>query len=171
MARMGDQLELSPPSGRTGRMAWAERHLSWLYWACAVALSPWVVFLYITQAPRAEAHKTQTTAVGLMLIALLALFLKTMWVGLWLLYRPVPALDGDRLPTVTAIVPAYNEGAMARHALQSLAACDYPKEKLQIIAVDDGSRDETYEHMQAAARLYPGRILLLRLPHNRGKRN
>ncbi len=59
---------------------------------------------------------------------------------------------------------------MVRHALLSLAACDYPKDKLQIIAVDDGSRDDTYEHMQAAARLYPGRILLLRLPHNRGKR-
>jgi hypothetical protein len=78
MARMGDQLELSPPSGRTGRMAWAERHLSWLYWACAVALSPWVVFLYITQAPRAEAHKTQTTAVGLMLI-MIAGTLLTAW--------------------------------------------------------------------------------------------
>src|SRR5581483_2824975 len=51
-----------------------------------------------------------------------------------------------------------------------LAASDYPKDKLQIVAVDDGSRDDTYVHMQAAARLYPGRILLLALPHNRGKR-
>ncbi len=109
-------------------------------------------------------------ALGIMLAAVLALALKSLRVGLWLFYRPVPSREGDALPTVTAIVPAYNEGAMARHALLSLAGSDYPKDKLQIIAVDDGSRDDTYAHMQAAARLYPGRILLLRLPRNQGKR-
>jgi hyaluronan synthase len=113
-------------------------------------------------------------ALGIMLAAVLALFLKSLRVGLWLFYRPVPSPESssgrDALPTVTAIVPAYNEGAMVRHALLSLAGCDYPKDKLQIIAVDDGSRDDTYVHMQAAARLHPGRILLLRLPRNQGKR-
>ncbi len=113
---------------------------------------------------------SHTLAIGAMLAAVLALSLKSLRVGLWSFYRPVRLASGDRLPTVTAIVPAYNEGAMVRHALVSLATCDYPSEKLQIVAVDDGSLDDTYDHMQAAARLHPGRILLLRLPHNRGKR-
>ena len=113
---------------------------------------------------------SHSLALAAMLAAVLMLSLKSLRVGLWLFYRPVPRASGDELPTVTAIVPAYNEGAMVRHALLSLVGCDYPKEKLQIVAVDDGSQDDTYAHMQGAAKLHPGRILLLRLSHNRGKR-
>jgi hypothetical protein len=78
MTRMEEQAGLGTADGPAGRMAWAERHLSWLFWACATALSPWVVFLYITQAPRAEAHQAQPTAVGLMLI-MIAGTLLTAW--------------------------------------------------------------------------------------------
>ena len=78
MARMGDQIELSPPSGRTGRMAWAERHLSWLFWACAALLTPWVVLLFITQVPRAEAHQIRPSAGGLIL-GMIAGILLTAW--------------------------------------------------------------------------------------------
>src|SRR5580698_5002239 len=34
-------------------------------------------------------------------------------------YRPVPSLSEDLLPTVTVIVPSYNEGPMVRIALRS----------------------------------------------------
>ncbi|MHB8419859.1 MAG: glycosyltransferase [Myxococcales bacterium] len=96
------------------------------------------------------------------------LALTTMRTAFWLFYRPVPA--GGFLPEITAIVPAYNEGRMVRNALLSLARADYPAGKLRIIGVDDGSRDDTWEHMQAAERLHPDRIQLVRLPQNRGKR-
>jgi hypothetical protein len=59
-------------------MAWAERHLQWLYWACAAALTPWVVFLFVTQAPRAEAHKIGPLAAGLILAIIVGLLL-TAW--------------------------------------------------------------------------------------------
>ena len=107
-------------------------------------------------------------ALALALVGALYLLLTSVRVGLWLFYRPVA--NASRLPTVTALVPAYNEGPMVRHALLSLVQADYPAEKLQIVAIDDGSRDDTYAHMEAAARLHPGRILLLRQPRNRGKR-
>jgi hyaluronan synthase len=103
----------------------------------------------------------QLCATGLLLIT-------TQRTLLWLFYRPVAA--GDYLPEITAVVPAYNEGRMVRNSLLSLARADYPEDKLHIIGVDDGSRDDTWEHMQAAARLYPQRIQLIRLPQNRGKR-
>ncbi len=96
------------------------------------------------------------------------LALTTLRTAFWLFYRPVPG--GQFFPQVTAVVPAYNEGRMVRNALLSLARCDYPAGKLRIIGVDDGSRDDTWEHMQAAARLHPDRIQLVRLPQNRGKR-
>jgi hypothetical protein len=59
-------------------MAWAERHLMWLYWACAAALTPWVVFLFVTQAPRAEAHQVNPLAVGLVVAMIVGIAL-TAW--------------------------------------------------------------------------------------------
>ncbi len=66
------------PGGRPSRMAWAERHLQWLYWACAVALTPWVAFLFVTQVRRAEAHQIGPLAAGLIL-AMMAGMLLTAW--------------------------------------------------------------------------------------------
>jgi hypothetical protein len=59
-------------------MAWAERHLMWLFWACAAALTPWVVFLFVTQVPRAEAHQVNPLAVGLVVAMIVGIAL-TAW--------------------------------------------------------------------------------------------
>lgn len=48
-----------------------------------------------------------------------------------------------RFPSVTIIVPAYNEEATIERTVASLLSLDYPKEKLRIIVVDDGSTDGT----------------------------
>jgi len=73
---------------------------------------------------------------------------------LWWRYKPYPVPPGP-LPRVTAIIPAYNEGAMVEKAIYSLAASDYPAGQLEIICIDDGSRDDTWEYMQRAARRFP----------------
>jgi len=68
-------------------------------------------------------------------------------------------------PSVTVILPCYNEEAHLERKLETLLALDYPKEKLQIIVVSDGSSDGTEE----IASRYAGRAVeLLSLPH-RGK--
>lgn len=54
-----------------------------------------------------------------------------------------PILPSKDLEKVTIAVPAYNEEATIRKTLQSLLALDYPKKKLEIIVVDDGSTDKT----------------------------
>lgn len=46
-------------------------------------------------------------------------------------------------PTVTIIVPCFNEEHTVANTLRSLLRLDYPKDKLSIIAVDDGSTDRT----------------------------
>ena len=46
-------------------------------------------------------------------------------------------------PTVTIIVPCFNEESTVSKTLESLFGLDYPKEKLYIIAVNDGSTDNT----------------------------
>ncbi len=47
--------------------------------------------------------------------------------------------------SVTIIVPCFNEEKTVEKTIQSLLNLDYPKEKLQIFAVDDGSTDNTWE--------------------------
>lgn len=52
-------------------------------------------------------------------------------------------------PTVTMIVPCFNEEHTVARTIESLLALAYPKEKLNIIAVDDGSTDGTWQSLQA----------------------
>lgn len=85
-------------------------------------------------------------------------------------YKPVASHDDARLPMLTVIVPAYNEGANVRVALESAVASDYPADRLEILAIDDGSKDDTWEHIQAVAAAHPGRITPIRQPKNGGKR-
>jgi hyaluronan synthase len=88
---------------------------------------------------------------------------------LWWRYRPYPVPLGP-LPRVTVLIPAYNEGAMVEKAIYSVAASDYPAGQLEIICIDDGSRDDTWEYMQRAARRFPELVHTIRFPKNRGKR-
>lgn len=68
----------------------------------------------------------------------------------WTLYRPAkPIEDDNALPSVTAVIPAYNEGKFIRYALSSILRSDYPKDKIRVVAVDDGSSDDTWAHMLA----------------------
>ncbi len=51
-------------------------------------------------------------------------------------------------PTVCIIVPCYNEEATIHGTVESLLNLDYPKDKLKIILVDDGSKDTTWSIIQ-----------------------
>jgi hyaluronan synthase len=86
-------------------------------------------------------------------------------------YRPTPPCADDELPLVTVIVPAYNEGQQVAQALASILASDYPADKLQVLAVDDGSQDDTWYWMQQARGQAPERIVLVKQPKNMGKRH
>lgn len=90
---------------------------------------------------------------------------------LWLRYRPFRAPEGAEWPKVSVIIPAYNEGPMVGRSIRSVAACDYPKDKLEVIVVDDGSRDDTFFHMQYLRREFPDLVKLVRFSGNRGKRS
>jgi poly-beta-1,6-N-acetyl-D-glucosamine synthase len=53
------------------------------------------------------------------------------------------------LPMVTLVVPAYNEGVVIEAAIRSLLNLDYPN--YEILVIDDGSTDDTYEKALAVA--------------------
>lgn len=63
--------------------------------------------------------------------------------------RPVARIDSERLPRVSIIVPACNEGRAVGQALRSLLALDYPD--FEVIAVNDRSTDATGAIMDEVA--------------------
>ncbi|MGH9432517.1 MAG: glycosyltransferase family 2 protein [Terriglobia bacterium] len=89
---------------------------------------------------------------------------------LWLRYRPFPSATLHDAPTLTVIIPAYNEGPMVAKSIDSVAAALYPPGRLEILVVDDGSKDDTWEHIQIAAARHPELVTPIRFPRNRGKR-
>lgn len=90
---------------------------------------------------------------------------------LYLKYRSVKSVSDDELPTLTVIVPAFNEGELVYRTLLSLASSDYPTEKLQIISIDDGSKDDTWDWMIKAKTELKERLSIYQQPENRGKRH
>lgn len=86
-------------------------------------------------------------------------------------YKAVPALDDEALHGCTVIVPAYNEGRHVAETLFSLLESDFPKEKMQIIAINDGSEDDTMEWIRYAEERSGGVITSLDLVKNGGKKH
>jgi cellulose synthase/poly-beta-1,6-N-acetylglucosamine synthase-like glycosyltransferase len=76
----------------------------------------------------------------------------------------------DYEPTVTAVIPMFNEGAAIKETLQSLLDSAYPHAKLNVICVDDCSNDDSYEHAREVAKRSGGRLKVLRNRANCGKR-
>ncbi|MGE5181769.1 MAG: glycosyltransferase [Acidobacteriota bacterium] len=80
-----------------------------------------------------------------------------------------PVGDGWE-PTVTCVIPMYNEGAAIKETLQSLLDSDYPHHKLNVVCVDDCSGDDSYEQAREVARSSNGRLRIIRNRVNLGKR-
>lgn len=47
------------------------------------------------------------------------------------------------MTTVSVVVPAYNAGGTLQSCLRALASQDFPKDRFEVIVVDDGSSDNT----------------------------
>ncbi len=62
-------------------------------------------------------------------------------------------MDASYRPTVTVVVPAYNEEQVVCRTVESLLAQQYPA--LEIVVVDDGSTDGTFAALTAAFRGHP----------------
>jgi N-acetylglucosaminyltransferase len=75
----------------------------------------------------------------------------------------------DYEPTITVVIPLYNEGPSIYDTIKSLVLLDYPQKKLDITVVDDCSTDDSYVHACRAAKEWPN-VRVLRNPYNMGKR-
>lgn len=76
------------------------------------------------------------------------------------------ASSAASVPSVTLVISAYNEERCLRAKLENSLAIDYPRERLRIVVVSDGSTDAT----DSIARSFAGRgVELTALPGRRGK--
>src|SRR6185312_11828380 len=100
-------------------------------------------------------------------MGLLMLLFRTL---LWFRYRIPPVATMEDAPTLTVIIPAFNEGEMVARTIESVATARYPRDRLEIFVIDDGSRDDTWTHIERAAARFPGLVATLRFAQNRGKR-
>lgn len=85
-------------------------------------------------------------------------------------YRSYARVGVKRLPRVTVVIPAFNEGEQVLATVRSVMASDYPRRLLKVVCVDDGSRDETWHWMTKARLEFPGYVDVIRQPWNMGKR-
>ena len=82
--------------------------------------------------------------------------------------RPAPHVQKVDIltPTVSMIIPAYNEEKVIAKKIENTLALDYPQEKLEIIVASDGSTDGTDEIVRTFA---DRGVKLIALNPNQGK--
>lgn len=80
-------------------------------------------------------------------------------------------LNHNYEPTVTVILPTYNESSVIEKKLRNLSKLDYSKEKLDVILVDSASTDKTVDIAKTYIKEneFPFKILMLEEKDRGGK--
>lgn len=96
-----------------------------------------------------------------------ALYISIFWLSVYTAYREeiedVPELA--RYPSISILIPAFNEEEYIGDCLQACLDLDYPEEKVEIIVVDDGSTDRTADVVEE----YTDERITLIQQENQGK--
>ena len=71
------------------------------------------------------------------------------------------------LPPVSILIPAHNEALVIERTLKALLNFDYPKDKLEILVMNDGSTDETASIVESVRRHHP-QVRLVNIPRGEG---
>ncbi|MDF2668686.1 MAG: ydaM [Paenibacillus sp.] len=86
----------------------------------------------------------------------------------------VPEIVGEA-PFVTIMVPAHNEGKVIVQTVESLLALDYPRDRYEIIVINDNSSDNSSVLLAKVQDRHPGRNLIIintdKITGGKGKSN
>jgi len=84
-------------------------------------------------------------ALGVYLCLFVALYFEVFLLISYLERKPSLKTAGrpSYYPSIAMLVPCFNEEKTLEHTVESLLALEYPKEKLSIVIIDDGSKDAT----------------------------
>jgi len=70
-------------------------------------------------------------------------------------------------PFVSILIPAHNEGVVIRRTIEAMLAFNYPRERYEIIIVNDGSSDDTAEIVEQIAQRHRN-VKLVNIPAGEG---
>jgi poly-beta-1,6 N-acetyl-D-glucosamine synthase len=123
---------------------------------------------------RVATRSTFITVSIAILLAFLFILIARYFMLIWLSFLAhIQTLHRDNpeggYPTVSVLIPAYNEEKVIQKAILSVFAQDYPVS--EVIIIDDGSGDRTGDVAQILKDQYgPTRLIVVKQP-NRGKAN
>jgi len=99
----------------------------------------------------------------------IALYMTSLLIFIWLPNRKRLFDYPKGIPVpVSIVMPCYNESSTIAKALDSLLNLDYPKDLIEIIVVDDRSKDNSVEIVKRYVQKYPGKIKLMINSRNSG---
>jgi chlorobactene glucosyltransferase len=99
-----------------------------------------------------------------LLLALFVWFLLNLARGYLVWPKLLPRRDAtdEGLPMVSVVVPARNEETNIRGCVEALMAQDYPRDRLQLVVVNDNSSDGTQAILDELAARYGDRLVVVR---------
>jgi cellulose synthase/poly-beta-1,6-N-acetylglucosamine synthase-like glycosyltransferase len=68
----------------------------------------------------------------------------------------------EHVPQLSVLIPAWNEGSVIGLTIERLMEVDYPKDRLRIYVVDDGSSDETPRIVIEKSKTFPDNVFHIR---------
>ena len=145
----------------------------WILLASTIGFILLIAGLAFYAPPALRDGMLRGTAVVLMvfLVMLVARYMLLLWLGYLHHVESMMAERGDRPtdyhPPVSILVPAFNEGVSIEPSVRSLLRMDYPV--YEIIVLDDGSTDDTYERAVAFEGQWGGATVRVIRKSNSGK--
>jgi biofilm PGA synthesis N-glycosyltransferase PgaC len=145
----------------------------WILLASSLGFILLIVALAVYAPPGLRNGMLRGTAVVLMvfLVMLVARYMLLLWLGYLHHVESMMAERGDRPtdfhPPVSILVPAFNEGVSIEPSVRSLLRMEYPV--YEIIVLDDGSTDDTYERAVAFEGQWGGASVRVIRKSNSGK--
>ncbi len=140
-------------------------------------ISTWVVFLflvYIVLAIKVITFKNLEESIIFSTYSILVSFYILSRFGLSYFYEFDEAdFDKNYEPTISFAVPSKNEEENIRETILRIAKTDYPKKKFDIIAINDGSTDNTLNEMLEAKKIAAKmgvKVIVVDWKINKGKR-
>jgi cellulose synthase/poly-beta-1,6-N-acetylglucosamine synthase-like glycosyltransferase len=115
------------------------------------------------------------TALETLFYATIGIVITAYTIGLVLLrmgsQKPRSLVSNRPLPTVSVIIPTYNEASVIRQKLENVAQLDYPRDKLEVMVVDSASTDQTGDIVNRFAEEHRRdlNLVLVKQPFRRGK--
>lgn len=68
----------------------------------------------------------------------------------------ISLIEDSNCPTVSIMIPAHNEEKVIYNTVRSLLLLNYPKDKYEIIVINDNSSDKTNEELERVRKNYEG---------------